>query len=279
MALTPQVRASQLDVTSVTDATPDIRASQFDVYAVAIGPTEFIEASQVDVTAVTDATPDIRASQLDVMVVGRGRVADPYLRVWVYELDDHWFYVLRLPTGYTLVLDLTTEQWSIYGSGEGTSWRPTHGTNWLGSGSLMGTYGSNVVCGDDGNGALYFLNPLSVTDDSAIDGAADPQTFLRRITGQITVRGNDYHSCYGVELMGSIGESSETDITLYSSDDIGHTFNSHGTVSVTQSDYTARVEWVSGLGSYTGPGRLFRVDDYGALQRIDYLEMSGDEDG
>ena len=278
MALTPQVRVSQGGVSAVGEGEPDVRVSQAGVLAVGIIPTEFVEASQAGVQTVTFAEPDVRASQAGVMVVGRGRVADPNLRAWVYWLDNHWFYVLHLPTGWTLVYDLTTEQWSVFGSGQTTKWRAFQGTNWLGSGALMNTYGSNVLCGDDGNGALYLLNPLSPTDDSAILGAEDPQTFLRRITGQVSVRGNTLRPCFGVELGGSVGENEAayTDVTLYTSDDSGHTYDDHGTLSVDPADYGARLDWNSGLGSFAAPGRLFRIEDYGALARIDWLDM---EDG
>lgn len=281
MALTPQVRSSQVNTQAVTDAEPDVRASQVNVLAVAIYPTEFIEDSQTSIQAVTEAGTDIRASQVNVMVVGRGRVADPYLRVWTFWQDNHWFYVLRLPTGWTLVWDDYAKQWYRYSSGTSNTWRPTHGTNWLGSGALMGTYGSNVVCGDDGNGALYFLNPNSPTDDDAIVGAALQVPFTREVTGQVSVRNHNYLRCYGVELMGSIGDNDAdlTDVTLSVSDDAGHSFTDYGTVSITADDYAARVEWLSGLGSFTAPGRLFRITDDGVLQRIDWLEMRGDEDG
>lgn len=275
MALTPQVRASQVKVTAVAEGDPDIRVSQAVVRAVAIYPTEFIQDSQVSVRALTVADTTLRVSQARVRVVGRGRVQDPYLRVWSFELDDHWFYVERLPTGYTLVYDLFAEQWYIWASGTGLTWRPTHGINWLGSGPLMGTYGTNILCGDDGNGAIYLLNPNSPTDDDAIAGSTLQRVFTRVINGQVTVRGNDYHPCYSVELMGSIGDNELdlTDVRLETSDDVGHTYDDQGTVSVSAGDYAARVDWNSGLGSYTGPGRLFRITDT-ALQRIDYLDMN-----
>lgn len=278
MVDTPEVQVSQLDVLAAAAAAPDLRVSQLDIMAVGIYPTEFVQASQLDVTAVTEAEMDLRVSQLDVYVVARGRVQDPFVRAWVFWQDSHWFYVLRLPTGKTLVYDLTTQQWLNYGSGDTETWRAFHGTNWLGSGPLMATYGSNVVVGDDGNGALYMLNPDSPTDDDAISGAEVPRVFTRMVTGQVTKRGHDYTPCYGVELGGSIGdnETDLTDVTLYTSDDSGHTFDDQGTITVTAFDYEARVDWNTGLGSFTGPGRLFRIVDDGVLQRIDWLEMADD---
>ena len=281
MALTPQVRASQVGVQSVTEATTNVEVSQTGVMVVAGHPTEFVEASQVGAQIVTVASTLLRAAQAGVIVVGRGRVSDPDMRAWPFWQDNHWFYVLRLPTDKTLVYDLTTKQWLNYGSADTVLWRAYHGTNWLGSGGLMTAYGSNVLCGDDGNGALYMLNPDSPTDDDAILGVELPRTFNRVITGQVTVRGNEYWPCYGVELMGSIGDNELglTDITLYTSDDSGNTYADQGTISISPLDYTARVDWNTGLGSFTGPGRLFRVIDDGALQRIDYLEMSDDPEG
>lgn len=275
MAITPQVQASQLDVISVTEAEMNLAVSQMDVMVVGIYPTEFIQISQVDVMAVTDADMDLQVSQFDVYVVARGRVQDPYLRAWAYEMDVHWKYVLRLPNGFTLVYDQYAQQWYVWGSSDSTQWRPFHGTNWLGCGPLMDTYGSNVVCGDDGNGTIYFLNPLSPTDDDAISGAEVPRTFQRLVTGQVAVRGNNMRPCFGVELGGSIGDNEPdyTDVTLYTSDDAGHTYDDQGTITVDAGDYAARLDWNSGLGSFSSPGRLFRIEDYGALARIDWLEM------
>jgi len=284
MAITPQIRVSQAGIQAVAEGEVDIRVSQAGTMVVGVVPTEFVQLSQAGVQVVTEADTDIRLSQAGIMVVARGRVQSPYLRVFTFELDGHWFWVCNLPTGYTLVYDVYAQQWYIWGSGDGSTWRPFHGTNWLGCGPLMQTYGSNVVAGDDGNGTLYMLNPSLATDDDALQGSAGPRPFLRQVTGQVTTRSRDYISCYGVRLGGSVGENdaSLTEVTLYVSDDDGHTYDDMGTVTVEAGDYVAgiaRVDWDSGLGSYTMPGRLFRIEDYGALQRIDYLEMDGDEDG
>lgn len=275
MALTPEVRASQAGAITVTQAEIDLEVSQAGALVVAIWPAEFVENSQDGVVTITFAETTVEVSQAGVMIVAKGRVQDPYLRAWSYEMDVHWNYVLRLPTGMTLVYDQYTEQWYIWGSSNSLMWRPFHGTNWHGCGALMETLGSNVVCGDDGNGSIYFLNPLSPTDDDALVGAEVPRTFDRIVTGQMTVRGNEMHPCYGVELGGSIGhnEVDYVNVTLFTSDDGGKSYDDHGTVTVNAGDWSSRVEWNSGLGSYTGPGRLFRIVDDGALARIDFLEM------
>jgi len=66
-------------------------------------------------------------------------------------------------------------------------------------------------------------------------------------------------------------------VKLSTSDDQGHTYDDHDTFSISNADYEFRAEWWS-LGSFSAPGRLFKITDYGALQRIDYLEMIEDNE-
>lgn len=282
MALTPEVRASQASVTALaTSLTPEVRASQAGVMALANFPTEEIRASQAGVMALTSASGDVRVSQAAVMVLARGRVQDPKIRAWTFTLDGHDFYVIRLGRDKTLIYDRLSEQWYNWGSGTDDTWRAFNGQNWEGAmGSLARIYGSNVLVGDDGNGALYFLNPDQYLDDDALEGSDVPRTFLRRITGQVPTRSVDFIDDFGVQLTGSIGkmdQASLTAVTLYTSDDQGETYDDQGTITIANGAVDERVEWRS-LGSYNAPGRLYRVEDVGALQRIDYLETLGDED-
>jgi hypothetical protein len=285
MALTPQVRSSQDGTNTVAESDVLLEVSQAALLAIGIFPTEFVQSSQDGVQVPIDFHVDLDVAQAGTMVVARGRVSDPYLRAWTFWMDNHWYYVLRLPTpspsGTTLIYDTFAEQWYIWGSDVVESWRLAHGTNWLGSGALMGVYGSNAVGVDDGNGSLYFLNPDSPTDDDAIVGPETQRTFLREITGQVSVRGDNYVRCYGVDLMGSIGDNEMdlTDVTLLTSDDAGHTYDDQGVRVINALDYETRVQWNTGLGSFTAPGRLFKITDEGVLQRIDWLEMAPDPDG
>lgn len=254
----------------------DLRAAQAGVMAVAIWPAENVNASQAGVVSVTEASTAIRVAQAGVMIVARGRVADPALRAWGFWLDAHWYYVLRLPTGTTLVYDLSTEQWSIWGSGDSSLWRAFHGTNWLGSGALT-NYGSNVLVGDDGNGSLYFLDPLGHADDDAVAGSEIQRPFLREVSGQIITSGTGWTPCFGVRLSGPIGDVDDDTlltVTLSTSDDRGHSYDDQGAITLTPGDYGARAEWLA-LGSFPPPGRLFKLSDYGAIQRIDGFETIG----
>jgi len=114
------------------------------------------------VAASEDTSSEARVTQAGALVAVRGRTNDPKVRVWTYTLDGHDFLVMRLGNQGTLVYDTHSDQFSIYGSDEGNLWRAYTGTNWLGGYNLGSNYGSNIVAGDDGNGALYFLAPAKI---------------------------------------------------------------------------------------------------------------------
>jgi len=277
MALTPTIQASQAYVFSVTGGeTAEIEISQAFTLAVANFPTEQINASQGFVNLVTEgATQDICVSQMFVNVVARGRVNNPAIRAWTFTIDGHDFYVLRLGNIVTLVYDFHAEQWYVYGSDESSIWRPYTGINWQGGNVISRAYGTNVIVGDDGNGALYFLNTDQYYDDDAVEGSSVPRSFPREVYGQVATRSFDFIPCFGVQLMGSVGDMADlnlTTVTLSTSDDQGNTYVDQGTVTIPNAGYNTRVEWWS-LGQFDAPGRLFKIVDRGTLHRIDYLEM------
>lgn len=283
MALTPTIEASQSFVNAViTEVTTNINVSQLYAQAVANFPTEGVEASTSFVSTITGgATPSVQTAQSYINVVCRGRVDDPKVRVWTYTLDGHDYYVLRLGNIETLVCDLTTGQWFEWTSNDNDVWKAFTGINWQSSGKLAEDYGSNVIVGDDGNGSLYFLNPNQFTDDDRVEGSLVPRTFTREFQGQAVKRGYDHEKVFAVELLGSIGKMDNADLTTISlsySDDEGETYIDAGSVTIPNNAFSKRVDWRS-LGSLTAPGRLFKITDTGALQRIDNLTLDTDREG
>lgn len=241
-------------------------------------PAEFIHSSHVFVNASVRHDMDVRITQLFALVAVKGRVADPRVRAWTFTLDNHDFYVLRLGDADTLVFDLSTEQWSVWGNATSKHWRASTGINWVDNGSFASGFGSNVVAGDETNGTLYFLNPQYPYDDDYIDGDAAPVAFECEAQGQVFLRGPDGIACNTIQLTGSFGDTwdeSLTDVTLHYSDDSGRTYINAGTISVTPGDYSARVEWRS-LGTMFAPGRIFKVVDAGATPRLDSLDLEND---
>lgn len=277
MASTPSIELSQASVFSITGgASPQVEVSQAFVLSVANFPTESVELSQALVQTITGgSTDDVQLSQAYVTVVARGRVDDPSIRAWTFTLDGHDFYVLRLGNEETLVYDMLSEQWSVWITEQQGYWSVYTGTNWVGGNKFASTFGSNIVVGSDANGSIFFLDPNKPDDDAAVTGR-NPSSFRRRVTGQIPIRGYDSARVYEVQLLGSVSDldpNAGADIELLYSDDRGDSYVSAGIITTVDQDFDIRANWRS-LGSFRSPGRLFRVEDFGALKRIDSLTVS-----
>lgn len=252
-----------------------LTASQIGAVTVYNYPADSGTAAQAGIVVLAESGPDMSVSQLQAIVVYRGRVYDPRIRAWTFTLDGHDYYVLRLGDISTIVYDTHAEQWYDWGSEDADVWKANTGQNWVGASSISGFYGSNIVCGDDVFGALYFLDTAQSQDEDPVVGSVTQYPYLRQATGQIVKLDYEAQPCYEVQLLGAIGDnldSTLTDVTLETSDDSGNTYSDHGTLTLDAADYTARATWLS-LGSIEAPGRLFRISDYGALQRIDSLYM------
>jgi hypothetical protein len=256
--------------------------TQLDTTVVFNVPSDEVRVAQADVLVSSLTTSNVQVSQADVVVVYKSRVEDPKVRAWTFTLDGHEFYVLSLGIRETLVYDVSTGEWYTWGTGEQQLWRAKIGINWTGTGALPGLYGSNVLVGDDSTGALYFLSPDADEDEDALEGATILRPFRRRLTAQYVI-GAGYAAvpCFGVQAFGSIGETTvlqdldKRGVTLEISDDRGDTWLDVGTLEPPLGDFAFRLNWQS-LGVMQVPGRLFRLEDHGALKRIDDFEL---EDG
>jgi hypothetical protein len=280
MALTPQVRATQMRALVVGDATPAVQVTQMRGLATINFPTQEVQVTNLLVNSVVAGPArSLRVSQMRAIVVARGRNETPKARDWTYTLDAHDFYILQTRFD-TIVFDLSTGASFIWGTEDSTLWRAHTGVVWQRP-LLDAINYSNIMAGDDTLGTLYLLNPNDVQDDSPDPDRPTRLPFQRVIYGQIAVRGRDSVPCNGVEVYGSIGapdsEATLTAVTLSTSDDRGNTFTDHGTLTVTPEVYDTRLDWLS-LGSMTAPGRLFKLVDYGALVRVDDFEMPDTEE-
>ena len=275
------IRASTGYVLGAVESGGDARVTQVAALAAVQFPSEQVKTTQAFALAAAEYDRDIRVSQAYVLAAVKGSIYDPKVRVWTMTLDGHDLLVFRLGTlNQTLVYDDHTESWYIWSSKTHDKWRAYNGCNWDGASNYAGAYGSNIIVGDDGNGSLYFLDPNKDLDDHPLTGIDDAYPFQRLVMAQRVGAGYDRKKCYAVNILGSTGEGSTTDetltaITLYTSDNQGHDYTNHGTINVVPEEYDTRLQWRS-LGSYKAPGRIFKVEDFGALKRIDYMET---EDG
>jgi hypothetical protein len=277
MALTPEIRASQAQVFAITEGN-DLRLSQAQVLAVINFPTEEIRVSQFQVLSVLKPSLDIRVSQAQVFAVVRGRIDNTRMRAWTFTLDGHDFYVLRLGETGTLVYDTYSKQWTEWDGHDLPYWRTNVGQNWLGGVEHAEEYGSTVLVGDDTYGLLWLLDPNSGLDNHP-DGISDDEPFPRIVMGQVNSRKVRAIPCNEIILLADKGDPAYigATITLSTSDDAGNTFADHGTVTATLADFTTPYRWAS-LGQIVSPGRLFKIEDDGAIARIDALEMNPEDD-
>lgn len=268
--------ASSLRINTVNqlDATASIQASSLRALTVYNFPSDGVDASSLRANVVVKPSVSAEVSQLRIMSVNRGRIENPRLRAWTYTMDGHDFYILRLEDTNTLVYDLTTETWSRFTSGDLPFWRANTGMNWVDGTSLGYHYGSNVIVGDDVSGTLYFLDPDQGYDDSTA-GPNTKRLFPRAATGQVVAKAREYLSCFEVWLNCSNGLPSMTDQTvdLKYSDDAGRNYVSAQPIVVEQGNYVQDIQWQS-LGRFCYPGRLFRIEDDGALARIDGMDVN-----
>lgn len=274
MAVTPQVRSTQGGVFTASSFTPKLRTTQALTLTAINFPTESIRTTQDGIMAGALYTPKVRTSQARVLAAVKGRVANPKLRAWTYTLDGHDMYVLRLGESETLVYDTYSEKWSTYTSGSRATWQANTGINWLGAVDYAYQYGSNVLIGDDTYGLLWFLDPTQAYDNHPRSDVLDPQPFTRIVMGQIPLSGRDKTLCHQVFLSCDLGEPSiaGANVTLYTSDDLGNTFDNQGTVTITPGNFSQEVYW-SSLGQIRAPGRLFKIVDDGAITSIYGLDM------
>lgn len=196
------------------------------------------------------------------------------MRAWGCIIDGHSFYVLYLPGSKTLVYDLSTEKWTTWTSA-GFSYLNHHvGFNWLvaGTTTYLRNTDSNVIVGDIRTGQLWIADPNLGYDENISTG--DPEGFPCIVTGGIEVRQIESLVCNMVNLVCATGSPkiNSASITLETSDDLGKTWVSHGSKTMTTTSTPRDFIWRS-LGRFGAPGRLFRISDSGATIRIDSLDF------
>lgn len=280
MVATTEIQGTQGSVTAVglLDTTPSEEVYTFSTSAVVNFPTELVNSETFGITATVRRTSDINVTNLAITAVVRGRIQSPYALAWTFTLEGHDYYVINLYEE-TLVYDLSQQKWYSWGSLDSKQLGLRYGLNWVQTSAMAFDYGTNIVCGDDSTGAMFFLDPTKVDDDSSLGVDGETRAFDRIVYGQFPVRGNTAQPCYGVQLFGSLGDVQDptlTSIQLEYSDDQGNTFVDAGTIDMVAGSYNQRIYWRS-LGSMTQPGRLFRLTDSGGLLRLDGLDIDDND--
>jgi hypothetical protein len=249
----------------------DPKAYQVGAYAIGIAPAEQIRTYQLPVAILGSAETsntfhEVNSYQLGAYALVRGKTDRRDLRAWPFTQDDHDFYVLQLGDVGTLVYDKLTNQWAQWRSPGFDYWRGNDGVQWE---------GWNICC-DSESGILWIIDP-----EGRLDNDTTPITSI--ISGRVQTRMRKNAQCHMGELTVSEQEpptgidASTISISLRTSDDDGHTFLSHGSVTGEALGDDITVRWY-GLGLMPAPGRVFEITDTGYARRIDGFNIEVGDD-
>lgn len=184
-------------------------------------------------------------------------------RAWTFTLDDHVFYVLDLGGEGTFLYDTTTTAWCKWITQGWLGWDVTNGVMWM---------RDRIVGGDYLQTNIWEMQPAAGQDcDSTL-------SISHVVTGGLVKRSRVFSSCDAFNLACSVGQLDQNGATveLAYSDDQGKTWTiADETQTLAEGDYSGEIAWRS-LGSFAGPGRIFRITDVGGFLRIDGADASID---
>lgn len=171
---------------------------------------------------------------------------------WTFIIDGHRFYVLSLGTEGDWAYDTTTQEWSQLQTQGYDGLNFAHGVMW----------GIRIMGNDTTNAYIYELDP-----NQSLDMATTAVQHI--VTGGLPTRSRNSIGVSNFTLTASVGDDSSTSnpISLAFSDDNGFTYSSEFTLPLTDASSQTLI-W-SSLGSFSAPGRIFRVTDYSGPVRID----------
>lgn len=171
---------------------------------------------------------------------------------WTFVLDGHRFYVLPLGPEGDWAYDTTTQEWCQLQSQGFPGINFTHGVMW----------GLRVIGGDALYTYLYELDPTQPLDEGW-------REVEHKVTGGIASRTRSVVGVANFTLTASVGLDSEIDqsISLAFSDDNGVTWSQEFDIPLT--DVSTQMLIWNALGSFSAPGRVFRITDFSGPIRLD----------
>lgn len=243
----------------VTQASPAL--TQYALLS-AFGPlaTKSAAVAQMMVLAATSGGASNVSTDVTQMAVlaayGTGEPFTQRQAAWTFTLDGHKFYVLPLGPESDWAFDVTTDSWCQLQTEGFNGINFTHGVMW----------GLRIMGGDILYPYLYELDPNQALDE-------DWRAITHVVTGGIPLRGRYNVGVSNFTLTGSGGTIQEVDntISLSFSDDNGYTWSPDFDITMTGQG-SQKFIW-NALGSFTNPGRVFKITDTAGPMRIDGADV------
>lgn len=204
-----------------------------------------------------DKNVTTKVSQTAILgAVGTGVPAIQKSAAWTFVLDGHRFYVLPLGPEGDWAYDTTTQEWCQLQTQGFPGINFTHGTMW----------GLRVIGGDALYTYLYEMDPNQPLDESWRD-------VKHMVTGGTATRSRASIGVANFTLTASVGLDSEIDqaISLAFSDDNGVSWSEEFDIPLT--DISSQMLIWNALGSFSAPGRVYRITDYSGPIRLDGADV------
>jgi len=191
-----------------------------------------------------------------LMAYGENQPSVPRQTAWTFVMDGHRFYVLPLGPEGDWAYDTTTQEWCQLQSQGFDGLNFTHGVMW----------DLRVMGGDSLYPYLYELDPTQPMDEGW-------REIERIVTGGIATRSRAAIGVANFSVTASVGDDSAIDmpISLAFSDDNGVTWSQEFDIPLTDAS-TQLLIW-NALGSFSQPGRIFRITDYAGPVRLDGADV------
>ena len=177
------------------------------------------------------------------------------INAWTFILDGHRFYVLSLGTEGDWAYDTTTQEWCQLTTQNFPGINFTHGVMW----------GIRVMGGDISYPILYEMDPAQ-----PLDGGTTSVAHI--VTGGVPTRTRSIIGVANFTVTASVADDSEMgNISLAFSDDNGVTWSPEFDEPLTDTS-SQKLIW-NALGSFSAPGRIFRITDYSGPVRLDGADV------
>jgi hypothetical protein len=255
-----QARTSQEVIEFVRQGQPSVSATQLST-EIAYAPPQAQQVRNTDypVLISRSAGPNVTTEVTQVAVMAAYFDSQPLVQrqnAWTFVLDGHRFYVLPLGPEGDWAYDTTTQEWCQLSSQGFDGLNFTHGIMW----------GVRIMGGDSLYGYLLELDPTQPFDESW-------REVQRVVTGGIATRGRSAVGVANFSLTASVGDDASVNmpIVLSFSDDNGVTWSSG--IDIPLTDAGSQLLIWNALGSFSAPGRIFRITDNAGPVRLDGADV------
>ena len=254
-----QTNATQVGAlyTTTSSASEKVVATQSALLA-SYGPPATLSTQATQFAALYSTTAEQENTVISVkqaVVLASYSEAQPVLQrqtAWSFVLDGHRFYVLPLGQEGDWAYDTTTQEWCQLQTLGFDGLNFTHGVMW----------GIRIMGGDALYSVLLELDPNQPLDDAW-------RSVEHIVTGGLSTRDRSSVGVANFTVSASVGDVSSVDlpISLAFSDDQGVSWSKDFDITLT-GDSSQLLIW-NALGSFSTPGRVFRITDYAGPVRLD----------